>query len=464
MSNANSWLDFAQRSREEGGLGLQKHQAAGVVGNLVNESGPDIPAWGPTGDNGTAWGSAQWRGDRLTGLQAHARENGLDYKTPEAQQAWMRRELDTTENRAFRALQAATTPEEAARAFDQHYERSDGRTIGKREASARQFFGGEGPTAIDQAMGRTPSGSPRMAYGQETPPALYPQQPQGALSYGGSPVAQPSWLETLGQTLKDVAPGIAQDPDNKNALIKAAESSRKVAGQGTWSTHIDPKTGIATQTNSLNPLQRQQFQAQPPQVEKPEKVDPSAMKYVADEVKAMTMLHNSAQQADRFRTAIDNGSLDLSIAGQAGANFDNVFGKGSEKARLYNDFQSFRTQAANDSLRQNSGVQTEGDATRAAKELTGSFTGQFDNKSISAALDNYIKKAGSVALKSATDATDSYSSAYTNKAPFEVHRKSLEEQRKFYDEYGKRAPAAVAAPAGAASKPFNPADVKWNRN
>lgn len=270
MSNANSWLDFAQRPREEGGLGLAKHQAAGVVGNLVNESGPDIPAWGPSGDNGTAWGSAQWRGDRLTGLQRHASENGLDYKTPEAQQAWMRREFDTTENRAYKALMAATTPEEAARAFDQHYERSDGATRDKRAASARQFYGGapvDGPTAIDQAMGRT--GSRMNSYADENAGgALRPQQAPGALNTMGYQPAQPTWLETLGQTLKDMAPGIAQDPDNKNALIKAAESGRKVAGaQGTWSTHIDPKTGLATQTHSLTGQMRQ-YQAQPPQPEK----------------------------------------------------------------------------------------------------------------------------------------------------------------------------------------------------
>jgi len=63
--NTQSWLDFAMRPFDQGGLGLAKHQAAGLVGNLQQESGGGIPAWGPTGDNRTAWGSAQWRADRL---------------------------------------------------------------------------------------------------------------------------------------------------------------------------------------------------------------------------------------------------------------------------------------------------------------------------------------------------------------------------------------------------------------
>ena len=47
----------------------------------------------------------------------------------------MRQELDGSENRAYRALQSAKTPEEAAHAWDAMYERSDGSTRDKRMAA-----------------------------------------------------------------------------------------------------------------------------------------------------------------------------------------------------------------------------------------------------------------------------------------------------------------------------------------
>ncbi|MGM5019201.1 phage tail tip lysozyme [Tardiphaga sp. 367_B4_N1_1] len=142
-SLVGSWLNFAQQPADQGGLGLAPHQAAGLVGNLVNESGQNLPAWGPTGDNGTAWGTAQWRGPRLAALKNMFPDN---YQSPEAQMQFMRHEMMGPENKAYRALMAATTPEEAATAVNQHYERSAD-TTGNREKAARQLmaqFGGAG--------------------------------------------------------------------------------------------------------------------------------------------------------------------------------------------------------------------------------------------------------------------------------------------------------------------------------
>ena len=262
--NSSGWMDFAQRSREDGGLGLERHQASGLVGNLQNESGAALPAWGPSGDNGSAWGTAQWRGDRLEALKAHAAENGLDYKTPEAQQAFMRREFDGSENKSYRALQAATTPEDAATAVNTLYERSADRS-GKRERSARQLYDGtDGPTAIESAMGRTRSqGSQPMAYA-DTQPALAPQVPPGALQAGGQPVT-PNFWDKFGQMLQDVAPGIAQDPAHAQVLEQVAAASRpKLPAAGTWSQSIDPKTGVGTMLHSTTG-QRMTFQAHAPQ-------------------------------------------------------------------------------------------------------------------------------------------------------------------------------------------------------
>jgi hypothetical protein len=144
-SLVGSWLNFAQQPADQGGLGLAPHQAAGLVGNLVHESGQGLQPWGPSGDNGTAWGTAQWRGDRLASLKQMFPDT---YQTPEAQMQFMRHEMMGPENKAYKALMAAGSPEDAATAVNQMYERSAD-TTGNREKAARQLmgqFGGAGDT------------------------------------------------------------------------------------------------------------------------------------------------------------------------------------------------------------------------------------------------------------------------------------------------------------------------------
>jgi hypothetical protein len=144
--NVASWHGFATRPFEQGGLGVQPHQAAGIVGNLQNESTPKILPTGVVGDKGTAFGAAQWRNDRYANLQGFARANGMDPMTTEAQQAFMRHEMrgsgpygGGSEARAFNALSGAPDPRSAATAFDRTYERSDGSTIAKRVAAAENL-------------------------------------------------------------------------------------------------------------------------------------------------------------------------------------------------------------------------------------------------------------------------------------------------------------------------------------
>lgn len=168
MDNLNDWMDFAQRPRDNGGLGLAKHQAAGLVGNLVNESGAGLKPWGPTGDNGTAWGTAQWRGDRLASLKQSFPDS---YQTPQAQQAFMRQEFDGPENKSYQALTAAQTPQEAADAVNHLYERSAD-TSGRRAAAAQAIYSGSDPlAAINSAAGiksaAPAAGAPALSFGSE---------------------------------------------------------------------------------------------------------------------------------------------------------------------------------------------------------------------------------------------------------------------------------------------------------
>lgn len=149
--NAASWMEFAMRPREQGDLGLSREQAAGLVGNLQAESGKAIPSWGPTGDGGTAWGSAQWRGARLRALMRMFPDS---FRTVEAQQKFMCFELDHGENRAYRALRRARTPEEAAATVDRLYERSSGAARLARERNARRLFDAARANLIAGGVGK----------------------------------------------------------------------------------------------------------------------------------------------------------------------------------------------------------------------------------------------------------------------------------------------------------------------
>jgi hypothetical protein len=105
--------------------GYTKEQAAGIVGNLVAES--SLRASGAVGDNGTAFGIAQWRGERLTRLKRFANSQGHDWQDFGTQLAFVDMELQNHETDAYRALKAAKTIDEATAAFIS-YERPQGWT------------------------------------------------------------------------------------------------------------------------------------------------------------------------------------------------------------------------------------------------------------------------------------------------------------------------------------------------
>jgi hypothetical protein len=131
---------------------------------------------GASGDGGTAHGLAQWRGDRWTGLQNFARQNGLDPNSMDAQLGWLDRELKTGYRGAYDRIMGAKNPAEAAGAFGLLYERPKGAETGvaanidgygNRVRQAMALFGSgsaheAGPQAPDPTMagaGAAPMGA-----------------------------------------------------------------------------------------------------------------------------------------------------------------------------------------------------------------------------------------------------------------------------------------------------------------
>lgn len=137
------------------GKGYRPEEAAGIVGNLIHESGmnPTLP-----GDNGTSAGLAQFHNERLTALKQFAASRGKPATDFQTQLEFIDQELKTSEAPTLAALRLAKTPEEAAGAFI-GYERPAGWTAQNpagglgyknRQSLARSVFTG---TAADGSGG-----------------------------------------------------------------------------------------------------------------------------------------------------------------------------------------------------------------------------------------------------------------------------------------------------------------------
>lgn len=122
--------------------GLSDAVIAGFLGNLKHESSFDSSR---VGDSGTAFGHAQWREDRVDNFK---RIVGVHPKnaSPEQSVQFIKWELDNYQAAGMTkkqrdAILNAQTPEDAARAIDHFYERSDRKSTRDRMKAAREFFG-----------------------------------------------------------------------------------------------------------------------------------------------------------------------------------------------------------------------------------------------------------------------------------------------------------------------------------
>lgn len=124
-------------------LGYTPIQAAGIVGNLDIESGfsDDVIKGNKTGDNGTAFGIAQWRNDR----QDRFRKMYKDPTNFDSQLEYVNWELRNTHRTALSKLNQAKNVDEATSAITWDYEKpsSDPKLnhFDKRIASARELIG-----------------------------------------------------------------------------------------------------------------------------------------------------------------------------------------------------------------------------------------------------------------------------------------------------------------------------------
>jgi hypothetical protein len=133
--------------------GLSRAQAAGIVGNLIHESGLKTGARnvGDGSDGSDSVGIAQWNGDRARALKAFAAGQGKDWTDRNVQLEFVWKELNSTHSSALQKIKASTTPDEAAGAFVTDFERPKGSQSGatashgwsNRRDQARRLAGGD---------------------------------------------------------------------------------------------------------------------------------------------------------------------------------------------------------------------------------------------------------------------------------------------------------------------------------
>lgn len=101
--------------------GLNAHQAAGIVGNLIVESALNTTI---KGDGGKAFGLAQWHPDRQKGLKALAQKRGTDISDFDTQLEYVWEELNSPGYKlALNGILNSRNAKEATTAFMKHFEK-----------------------------------------------------------------------------------------------------------------------------------------------------------------------------------------------------------------------------------------------------------------------------------------------------------------------------------------------------
>ena len=120
-------------------MGFTASAAAGVVGNLVQESGLRTDA---IGDNGTSGGLAQWHNERLDALKRFAAARGKEWTDLDTQIEFLAEEMRTSYADTYAKMQNAELPEIAGQLMTDEYEIPDpaSANYSQRRANARAAY------------------------------------------------------------------------------------------------------------------------------------------------------------------------------------------------------------------------------------------------------------------------------------------------------------------------------------
>jgi hypothetical protein len=152
--------------------GVPMHVAQGIAMNVADESGFNPTA---VGDNGNAYGLAQWNGPRMRSLYDFAARSGMDPSDPNLQLDFLMYELQGPEAKAWARLQGTSSPGEAAAIFLNDFERPAESHRARREAA---YLGGSAPSYGGTSYGGSSYGNALSAPQQPPQNALATAAPQ----------------------------------------------------------------------------------------------------------------------------------------------------------------------------------------------------------------------------------------------------------------------------------------------
>lgn len=219
--------------------GLQPHQSAGIIGNLIQESGSPI---NPRANqpNGPGMGIAQWsEGDRWATLVSYARASGRDPYSLNLQLDFVWHELSTVSGYGLASLKASTNVTSATQVFMTKFER-----CGRCESAARVRF-------AQQALN---------AYGGGPGPGPVTETAKPVLRQGSRGTA----VRTAQYVLRSKGYNIAADGvfgAGTNKAVTAFQGSRGlkrdgIVGANTWSALL-PTLSQGSRGEDVKGLQRE---------------------------------------------------------------------------------------------------------------------------------------------------------------------------------------------------------------
>ena len=117
-------------------MGYSDNAAAGIIGNLMQESG--LNPWA-IGDGGTSGGIAQWHAGRWEALKRFAEDRGEDWSDLDTQIAFLDHELRNDYSDVYHKIQNAQNAGESALIFSKKYEIPDEEAANNQKRMANAY-------------------------------------------------------------------------------------------------------------------------------------------------------------------------------------------------------------------------------------------------------------------------------------------------------------------------------------
>jgi len=203
--------------------GYQKHQAAGLVGNLLHETGGTLDPNILEAGRGPGYGLAQHTGPRRKELEAFASQRGSPVNEFWTQLDFIMHELETSEASAGESLRNAQDVDTATRVVSEKYERPGKPMLESRLAQARRIYDPEGFKHIEQGEFMEVAGAADLGFGlspvgQEAQPGELYRRMRGYLGLDQEPWHPGPVWQKIGREFLQTPPDLTQEPSPEELL------------------------------------------------------------------------------------------------------------------------------------------------------------------------------------------------------------------------------------------------------